>query len=94
MRLFLCVFLCVLICTSISHCESNAATLPKDECYKIDEVMHDPNMKNTEICKLSSNICTYVSPVKFKPSNEVVIMYYRPIPCSQFERFKKIACLK
>lgn len=87
MRFFLFVFLCV------ANCVCAATNSPKDECYKIDEVMHDPTMKNHEICRLPNNFCTYLSPIKTKGSEDILIMYYRPIPCSQFERFKKIACL-
>jgi hypothetical protein len=89
MKFFLFVFLCVFI----SRGECKSSKLPKEECYKIDKVMHDPTMKNTEICRFLSNFCTFTSPVSFNDNEDNIILYSRPIPCSQFERFKKIACL-
>ena len=58
------------------------------ECFNLEEVMKDPTMKDNTVCKYGGEVCMYTSP---KKTGTMKYTYSHQIPCTQFEKLKRIA---
>ncbi len=83
------VLLAVLLACVVG-CECNASDLPEKECLNLEEIMRDPKMKGSEVCKFMENFCVFTSPQKATRGDMTYTLSHQ-IPCHQFDKMKVIA---